>query len=73
MIEVLYLRSIELPSTVHAITVIDPDGSFNIYINASLERERKEKAWAHEYCHIKKNHFYDFEPVIVNEIEAENV
>lgn len=66
----IYIRGIELPLTVKGVTVLDADGNFNVYINTLLSYDTQWKATKHEIKHIKKDHFYDFEPVIHNELEA---
>ena len=66
----IFIRGIELPLTVKGVTVLDSDGNFNVYINILLSYATQQKATQHEIRHIKKDHFYDFEPVIHNELEA---
>lgn len=66
----IFIRGIELPLTVKGVTVLDSDGNFNVYINILLSYATQQKATQHEIRHIKKEHFYDFEPVIHNELEA---
>lgn len=66
----IFIRGIELPLTVKGVTVLDCDGNFNVYINILLSYETQRNATKHEIKHIKKDHFYDYEPVIHNELEA---
>lgn len=66
----IFVRGIELPLTVKGVTVLDSDGNFNVYINILLSYDTQQQAVIHEVKHIKKEHFYDFEPVIHSEIEA---
>ena len=66
----IFIRGLELPLTVKGVTVLDCDGNFNVYINILLSYETQRNATKHEIKHIKKDHFYDFEPVIHNELEA---
>lgn len=66
----IFVRGIELPLTVKGVTVLDNDGNFNVYINILLSYDTQCNATRHEIKHIKKEHFYDYEPVIVNELEA---
>lgn len=66
----IFIRGLELPVTVRGATVLDCDGNYNVYINILLSKETQEKATMHEIAHIKKEHFYDFNPVIHNELEA---
>lgn len=66
----IYIRGIELPLTVKGVTVLDSDGNFNVYINILLSHAVQQKATKHELKHIKSEHFYDYEPVVYNELEA---
>lgn len=66
----IYIRGIELPLTVKGVTVLDSDGNFNVYINILQSYDVQQKATKHELKHIKSEHFYDYEPVVYNELEA---
>lgn len=66
----IFIRGIKLPLTVKGVTVLDSDGNYNVYINIMLSSETQSKAVRHEIKHIKKEHFYDYEPVVHNELEA---
>lgn len=66
----IFIRGIKLPLTVKGVTVLDSDGNYNVYINIMLSNETQSKAVRHEITHIKKEHFYDYEPVVHNELEA---
>lgn len=68
--ETIFIRGVELPPTIRGVTVTDSDGNYNVYINLLLSDEAKHKAVNHELIHIKNNHFENFDPVIVNELEA---
>ena len=65
-----FIRGLELPLSVKGITVLDSDGNYNVYINILLSDETQLKAVEHEITHIIKEHFYDYEPVVHNELEA---
>ena len=67
----VFIRPLSLPSKVHAVTVIDGDSNFNIYVNDSICREKQERACRHELAHIRKNHFYNCDPVVFNELDAQ--
>ena len=54
-----YTRYIELPMRVEGVTLPNDDGSFDIYINASLPPDRQEAALRHELEHIRQDHLYD--------------
>jgi len=64
-------RVIELPATVSAMTVVDENGDYNIYINAALTREAADRALCHEMAHIRGGHFEADRPVADCEREAE--
>lgn len=66
----VFIRLLELPPTIHGATVLDSDGNFNVYINSLLSYDAQRKTARHELIHIKKEHFYDYEPVVHNELEA---
>lgn len=63
-------RIIDLPSRVNAVTVVDENGDFNVYVNSKLSYEEQQKAYRHECRHIRKNHFYREKPVWRCEQEA---
>lgn len=66
----IFIRGIELPVTVRGVTVLDDNGDFNVYINVLLSDDVQHKTVKHEITHIKKEHFYNYDPVIHNELEA---
>lgn len=67
----IFVRLIPLPETVRAVTLPNVDCTFDIYINATLPEELQRKALDHELEHIRKDHFYNEDPVWLNEQEAE--
>ena len=68
----IFVRLIRLPTeAVRAVTLPNDDGTFDIYINKRLPEELQQKALEHELKHIRKDHFYNEDPVWVNEEEAE--
>ena len=67
----IFVRLIRFPSTaVRAVTLPNDDGTFDIYINERLPEELRREALEHELKHIRKDHFYNDDPVWVNEEEA---
>lgn len=64
------VRMVELPSSVRAVTIPNDDTTFDVYINAVLPEELQIKALEHELEHIRRDHFYDNNPVGINELEA---
>ena len=63
-------RVLKLPRRVNAVTVVDENGDYNVYVNAKLSYEEQRKAYRHECRHIKKNHFYRGKSVQRCEFEA---
>ena len=66
----IIIRGIVFPEKVKGVTVTDPNGDFNVYINIKLSEDEQQKAAAHELRHIELDHLYDSDPVIINELEA---
>lgn len=66
----IFIRGLAMPITVKGVTVLDSDGNYNVYINTLLCDEAKQRTIKHEITHITKEHFYDYEPVVYNELEA---
>lgn len=66
----IYIRLIPLPGPVRAVTLPNDDGTFDIYVNAGLPEELQHRAIDHELAHIRKDHFYNDDPVWRNEQEA---
>lgn len=59
-----------MPSTVRAVVMPNDDSTFDIYINSTLPEELQIRALEHELAHIKQDHFYNDDPVWLNEEEA---
>ena len=68
--ESIIVSGIELPPKIKGVTVIDGEGDYNVYINTLLSPEAQKRAQKHELTHIIKDHFYNYDPVIINEMEA---
>ena len=51
------IRLLDMPCSVKAMTALDEDGYFNIYLNSKLSREEQQKAVMHELVHIRKDDF----------------
>ena len=52
------IRYINLPCSVHGITIDDGKGFYNIYINADIGYYEQRKAVQHELIHIGRDDFY---------------
>lgn len=70
MNEDIFVRYIELPIRVNAVTLPDEDGNYNVYINARLSMEAQAEAYEHELYHIRHGHIYNYTPVADCEKEA---
>lgn len=66
----IFIRGIHFPLTIEGATALDSDGNYNVYINTLLSEKTQKRTIRHELNHIRKEHFYDYEPVIHNELEA---
>lgn len=66
----IFVRSVPLPCAVRAVTLPNDDSTFDIYINSTLPDELQKKALSHELEHIRRDHFYNDDPVWLNEEEA---
>ena len=64
-------RVIELPSRVNAVTVVDENGDFNVYVNSHLSYDEQRNAYKHECRHIRKHHFHSHKSVEKCEQEAD--
>ena len=65
-----FVRLVSLPPAVEGVTVPNDDGTFDVYINSKLSLEKQGQVLMHELEHIKKDHFYNEDPVWINEAEA---
>ena len=66
----IFVRLVSLPEAVKAVVLPNDDGTFDIYINANLPDELQNRALEHELEHIHQDHFYNDDPVWLNEQEA---
>lgn len=66
----IYVRYVLMPRCVDAVVTPNDDCTFDIYINSNLCIEKQKRALEHELAHIKMDHLYNEDPVIINEREA---
>lgn len=66
----IFVRLVSLPEAVKAVVLPNDDGTFDIYINSNLPDEIQNCALEHELRHIRNDHFYNDDPVWLNEQEA---
>lgn len=48
------IRLVTLPTTVRGFVTVDSDGNPNIYINARLTEEERQRTYLHEVKHITR-------------------
>lgn len=65
------VRLIDMPYGTKAVTALDGNGDYNVYINSRYDYETQKIAFEHEMIHINKNHFYSGGDVTQNEREAD--
>ena len=59
----IIVRLLPLPPNTRGVTIPDPDGNYNIYLNQNLAYEMQIQAYLHELSHIKENDFQSDKPV----------
>lgn len=62
----------DLPYTVGAFSVMDPNGDANIYTNGNIPQDKQEQAVSHELRHIQLDHLQSGRCVEEMEAEARN-
>ena len=70
MVNQIFIQGADMPSKVRCVTIAAPDDDFMVFVNTNLCPDTQAKAAAHEIRHIRLDHFYNQEPVVINEIEA---
>ena len=66
----IFIRQLSLPGTVRGVAVAAPDDDFMIFVNDALCPDAQREAAEHELRHMRLDHIYDDEPVVINELEA---
>ena len=51
------IKMLNMPTSIRALTVMNEDGSFTIFINCRLSFEQQKKSFLHELEHINNNDF----------------
>ena len=52
-----FVRVVDLPIGVGGCVSPNPDGTYNVYINARSDRRRQWESYKHEVRHIERNDF----------------
>lgn len=68
--ENIYIRLLDMGYKTEGVTVTDPEGDYNVYLNSRLSEEARKKAADHELKHIHLGHFENMDSVYQNELEA---
>lgn len=68
----IFIRYIDMEYTVPAVTQVDANGDYNVYVNARLGYDQQQIAIQHELRHIQQDHFHRDTPVSQDEQEAES-
>lgn len=68
----IFIRYIDMEYTVPAVTQVDANGDYNVYVNARLGYDQQQIAIQHELRHIQQDHFHRDTPVALDEQQAEN-
>ncbi len=68
----IIFRVVDLPPSVRATVSTSPDGCYNVYINARLDKKRQKKAADHEMRHIEGDHLFRTSDVAFDEAEADS-
>ena len=55
----IFVRVIDMPSSVRGYTALDSEGDYNIYINGRLSLSQQMVTYNHERMHILRNDFSD--------------
>lgn len=66
----VFVRYQQLPCSIPAVTVLDAEGDYNVYINPCLSVDAQQAAYRHEMYHIAHNHFYNERPLELDEMCA---
>ena len=53
-----YVRRVPLPLSVYGVTLLNNDGSFDIYLNSRHPKQKQDETLTHELNHIQQDHFY---------------
>lgn len=65
----IFVKKIALPAKVKGMAV-EIEDDFFVFINENLSLKAQKYAADHELQHVKLNHFYNDDPVIINELEV---
>jgi len=58
-----FIRVVDLPPRVGGLVSPNPDGTFNIYLDAKRDFESQIEDYIHEFEHIENDDFYNGKPI----------
>ncbi len=59
----IFVRLKALPLGMNAVTILDCDGNYNVYLNDRLSYDAQRDAYEHELTHIERDDFYNQIPI----------
>lgn len=65
----IFIKKIALPAKVKGMAV-EIEDDFFVFVNENLSLKAQHRAADHELRHVKLDHFYNNDPVIINELEV---
>ncbi len=68
----VYIRGMEMPAASRG-AVVEIEDDFIVFINTALSPDLQHKTVEHELRHIRSDHFYKDEPVVVDERQADEI
>lgn len=71
--ELVFFKTILLPTSVKGIVSIDVNGNYLIFLNSKLSPEERQHTAEHELLHLALDHFYDGNPTRENEKQVERI
>ena len=60
----LFVRLVPFPpGPIHGATVLNPDGTYSVYLDSNVLDEARYRAYWHEYEHIAYDDFHNGKPI----------
>ena len=64
------VRTIDMPTDIKGMTILDEDGNYNIYINDRLSYDMRLQVYEHELTHVgRSDHYRDIDIQLKENIE----
>ena len=58
-----FIRVVDLPPRCGGLVSPNPDGTFNVYLDAKQSKEEQIDAYIHEFLHMDNDDFYNGKPI----------